>query len=66
MRTHTQGNHRSTLMLALRMLLAARRLRDVVMPRRVMDVWLATGAVPVAHMVADLDEIDASDANGRL
>ena len=53
-------------MLALRMLLAARRLRDVVMPRRVMEVWLATGAVPVAHMVADLDEIDDNDVNGRL
>ena len=42
----------------LRMLFAARRVREAMMPRRVMKVWLATGAVPVAHMVADLDEID--------
>ena len=35
------------------------RIPEPVVPRRIVDVWLATGAVPVAHMVADLDMIDA-------
>ena len=32
-----------------------RRWRESVSVRRAMRIWLATGSVPVAHMVADLD-----------
>lgn len=33
---------------------------ETVMRRRVAQIWLTTGAVPVAHIVADLDDSDAS------
>jgi hypothetical protein len=32
-----------------------RRWRDAAILRRVMRIWIATGSIPVAHMVADLD-----------
>ena len=32
-----------------------RQWREAVSVRRAMRIWLATGTVPVAHMVADLD-----------
>jgi hypothetical protein len=32
-----------------------RQWREAVSLRRAMRIWLATGTVPVAHMVADLD-----------
>jgi hypothetical protein len=32
-----------------------RQWREAVSVRRAMRIWLATGSVPVAHMVADLD-----------
>jgi hypothetical protein len=32
-----------------------RKWREASSVRRAMRIWLATGSVPVAHMVADLD-----------
>jgi hypothetical protein len=32
-----------------------RRWRDAAGVRRAMRIWMATGSVPVAHMVAELD-----------
>jgi len=32
-----------------------RQWQEAVAVRRAMRIWLATGSVPVAHMVADLD-----------
>lgn len=48
---------RSQAMRALRALFPSRRLwwRDAASVRRAMRIWLATGSVPVAHMVAELD-----------
>jgi hypothetical protein len=44
-------------MRALRVLFPSRRRwwQDATSLRRVMRIWLATGSVPVAHMVAELD-----------
>ena len=44
-------------MRALRALFPMRRLwrRDESSMKRAMRIWLATGSVPVAHMVAELD-----------
>jgi hypothetical protein len=44
-------------MRALRALFPRRRLwwQDASSVRRVMRIWTATGSVPVAHMVAELD-----------
>ena len=36
----------------------AARVSDDAMLRRLMHVWLTTGAVPVAHMVAEPDDMD--------
>jgi hypothetical protein len=44
-------------MKALELLFPIRRLwqRDASAAQRAVRIWLATGSVPVAHMVADLD-----------
>ena len=44
-------------MRALKALFPSRRMwwRESDAVRRVMRIWLATGSVPVAHMVAELD-----------
>jgi len=44
-------------MRALRALFLSRRRswRDASSLRRAMRIWMATGSVPVAHMVAELD-----------
>jgi hypothetical protein len=44
-------------MRALRALFPRRRVwwRDAASVRRAMRIWLSTGSVPVAHMVAELD-----------
>ena len=41
----------------LRVLFPSRRVwwRDASSVRRAMRIWLSTGSVPVAHMVAELD-----------
>ena len=36
----------------------AARVSDDATLRRLMQVWLTTGAVPVVHMVAELDDMD--------
>jgi hypothetical protein len=36
----------------------AARVSDDATLRRLMQVWLTTGAVPVAHMVAEPDDMD--------
>ena len=35
--------------------LRRRRWQDAAVVRRAMRIWMATGSVPVAHMVAELD-----------
>ena len=44
-------------MRALRALFPSRRIRwrDASAVRRALRIWMATGSVPVAHMVAELD-----------
>jgi hypothetical protein len=46
----------------LRQLLAAIRLRasEAALCSRLAQAWLATGAVPVVHLVAELDDLDAA------
>jgi hypothetical protein len=58
-------------MQALRLLLPSWRLwlrRDASSTRRALRIWMATGSVPVAHMVAELDwttEFPTSDTRQR-
>ena len=39
---------------------------EVAMRQRLAQIWLATGAVPVAHIVAEPDDSDASGLLERL